>query len=592
MDFLEDDSYSSRTPPLPGRPLPYSKVLNDPIHGHIELDEVCMHVIDTPQFQRLRDLKQLGSAYFVFPGAANNRFEHCIGVCHLAGVLVEHLRKVQPELGITDNDVKCVKLAGLCHDLGHGPFSHVFDNEFMKQARPGLHWTHEKASEDLLQYLVDDNEHVNINSEEIRFIKDLIHGAPRGDYPQAKKLFLFDIVANQRNSVDVDKFDYIQRDCHNVGIKTSLDARRLMTFARVIDDQICFNQKEAYNLYEMFHTRFSLFKRVYTHKVGKAVEYMLSEALLAADAPLGLSASVDDMRQYMFLTDSILKEIERSSDPQLEKSRAIIKRIRKRDLYRFVDQILVPLHLATEIKASITADAIVACQEAEDHLIADDVIVEWLKLGYAMKDRNPVDNIGFFSKWHPDVKFHVPKEHVSSFIPNDFEEITLRVYARNNDKRQRIQQAFRKLVKQMNEKFGVEVVLEAGVGVYGDYNAGHFAFPTAPTPSRQVPPQEQRTPTQSPYKATPRNIIGFASPLPPVRFSPDHRSLPNVVSPIHSAQTSPIRPMRLEPSEATLLPPNYTEISSPARKRVREDGHLSSDLLTASVAQLKKTRTM
>ena len=69
-------------------------------------------------------------------------------------------------------------------------------------------------------------------------------------------MFLFDIVANKRNSVDVDKFDYIQRDCFNVGLKSSYDPTRLIWYSRVIDDQICFNQKEVYNLYEMFHTRF------------------------------------------------------------------------------------------------------------------------------------------------------------------------------------------------------------------------------------------------------------------------------------------------------------------------------------------------
>jgi HD superfamily phosphohydrolase len=100
----------------------------------------------------LRAIKQLGVSYYVWPGASHNRFEHCIGKCagnivftldvinprfksagvaHLARMMVEWLRSQQPELGITDRDVRCVQLAGLCHDLGHGPWSHVWDGRFL-----------------------------------------------------------------------------------------------------------------------------------------------------------------------------------------------------------------------------------------------------------------------------------------------------------------------------------------------------------------------------------------------------------------------------------------------------------------------------
>ena len=72
-----------------------NKFFNDPIHGHIELTQVEINVIDTPQFQRLRELKQLGASYYVYPGATHHRFEHCIGVCHMAGLWIETLRKVR-----------------------------------------------------------------------------------------------------------------------------------------------------------------------------------------------------------------------------------------------------------------------------------------------------------------------------------------------------------------------------------------------------------------------------------------------------------------------------------------------------------------
>ena len=140
---------------------------------------------------------------------------------------------MQPELGITERDVRCVQLAGLCHDLGHGPWSHVWDGLFIPSIlcvflllysslergltlhcapaclsiyRPGSKWSHEDASEMMFDDLVRSNG-IDIDEDDINFIKDLIQGNVRlseHKNPPEKK-FLFDIVANKRNGIDVDK---------------------------------------------------------------------------------------------------------------------------------------------------------------------------------------------------------------------------------------------------------------------------------------------------------------------------------------------------------------------------------------------------
>ena len=177
----------------------------------------------------------------------------------------------------------------------------------------------------MLEYLVDDN-NIDIERDHLNLIKDLIAGAPRSQryfvgiryiYVFAhhfgfcsqfqERRFLFDIVANKRNSVDVDKFDYIERDTHNIGLRSSYDAKRLLMFSRVVNNEICYHHKEVYNIYEMFHTRYSLFKRIYTHRVGKhssyhmllacvwpilnwigkAVELMITDALVHAGKTIG-----------------------------------------------------------------------------------------------------------------------------------------------------------------------------------------------------------------------------------------------------------------------------------------------------------------
>ena len=268
------------------------KVFNDPIHGHVTLHPLCCAIVDTPQFQRLRDLLQVGPSYFVFPGASHRRFAHCIGVSYLAGVFLDCLKQNHrgEKISMTPSDELCIKIAGLCHDLGHGPYSHTYDGKFVKALRTekDFDWAHEHASAALLDYMLQSNEGLRdkFNSyglwdEDIHFIKELIFGSKK-DAPKdwiwkgrgQGKEYLYEIVANHRNGIDVDKFDYFARDCLHLGIPTSFDPHRLMRFARILSEdgettQIGYHEKEAWNIYELFHTRYNLHKRAYQHRVAR-----------------------------------------------------------------------------------------------------------------------------------------------------------------------------------------------------------------------------------------------------------------------------------------------------------------------------------
>uniref|UniRef100_A0A3P8XBP8 Deoxynucleoside triphosphate triphosphohydrolase SAMHD1 n=1 Tax=Esox lucius TaxID=8010 RepID=A0A3P8XBP8_ESOLU len=427
------------------------KVFNDPIHGHIEMHPLLVRIIDTPQFQRLRHIKQLGGTYFVFPGASHNRFEHSIGVGHLAGRLVQELNERQPELLITRRDILCVQIAGLCHDLGHGPFSHMFDGMFIPKIHPGSKWKHEKASLDMFDHLVQVNnlesvmkEHGLVLPDDLVFIKEQIAGPLDTDTLNQwkEKSFLYEIVSNKRNGIDVDKWDYFARDCYHLGIQNNFDYCRFLKFARVceVDGKklICTRDKEVGNLYDMFHTRNCLHRRAYQHKVGNIIETMITEAFVKADPYIQIqgsngkmftiSGAIEDMEAYTKLTDHVFEQILYSSSAELAEARNILQNIICRRLYKCVGQ--------TQAEKPVEVSQV--CSEHQGVTLKPEdfvVNVSIINMDWGMKEKNPVNNVRFYCKDDITNAYQIRKHQVSRLLPERFAEQLIRVYCKKTDDR-------------------------------------------------------------------------------------------------------------------------------------------------------------
>uniref|UniRef100_A0A3P9DMT9 Deoxynucleoside triphosphate triphosphohydrolase SAMHD1 n=1 Tax=Maylandia zebra TaxID=106582 RepID=A0A3P9DMT9_9CICH len=436
------------------------QVFNDPIHGHVALHPLLIKIIDTPQFQRLRNIKQLGGTYFVFPGASHNRFEHSLGVGYLAGRLVKALNERQPELLISRRDILCVQIAGLCHDLGHGPFSHMFDGVFIPKARPGITWKHETASLSMFDYLVEANglrpvmeEHGLVLPEDLDFIKEQIAGPLDKTWQykgrQKDKSFLYEIVANKRNGIDVDKWDYFARDCYHLGINNNFDYSRFLNFARVceVDGQkhICTRDKEVGNLYDMFHTRNCLHRRAYQHKVCNIIETMITEAFLKADPHLQfegkegkmftLSTAIDDMVAYTKLTDNVFEQILNSSSPELAEAKQILHNIVCRRLYKCLGQTTSETSIHETIK-SLEADLARSIPQSgtqDVNLQPEDFVVSVIVMDYGMKEKNPINNVRFYCKNDVTKAIQIRKNQVSKLLPEQFVEQLIRVYCKKTD---------------------------------------------------------------------------------------------------------------------------------------------------------------
>ncbi|XP_047470044.1 deoxynucleoside triphosphate triphosphohydrolase SAMHD1-like isoform X3 [Penaeus chinensis] len=407
------------------------KIIKDAIHGHIEFPALCVRIIDTPQFQRLRFLKQLGTASFVYPAASHNRFEHCLGTCYLAGKMVNALRSRQEELGINETDVLCVQIAGLCHDLGHGAFSHVFET-FMKESKESFE--HEKMSCKMFDHLLRENnimqdfENAGLGEKDVQFIKDLILGAKPSEEKNgrtAAKAFLFEIVNNRRTGADVDKWDYFLRDCHGLGINVTFEYERLIHFSRAAEVegewQIVFKEAEAENLYEMNHARTMLHKKAYQHRVVKIIDRMLVDALLKADDSITykgengqsfkLSKVCNDVAAYTYLTDDVMYRILRMppGSSRLEEAKLILKNILARNLYSYVGEF---------------SEADVNDLEKTKQTLKNRFGAECLekKVKFGSKKGNPLEEQYFYRRGNE--KFITLRaEQVSKMLPREFEDV-------------------------------------------------------------------------------------------------------------------------------------------------------------------------
>ncbi|EGD73143.1 SAM domain-containing protein [Salpingoeca rosetta] len=461
------------------------------IHGHIEFEPALVDIIDTPEFQRLRGLQQLGGTSYVFPGACHTRFSHCLGVSYLAGAMIDHLRAQDDNaLDITHRDRLCVKLAGLCHDLGHGPFSHTFEMfvNRVRNAKGQPLWHHEDASLKLFdKLLVDNNIDLGIYDlqlpEDTNFIKRLIQGLSEDEpwptdigRPESKR-FLFDIVANKRNGIDVDKLDYFMRDSVSAlgDPPIGCDVRRLIKSSRVCTvnnhPAICFEEKMALGILELFRLRAWLHKYVYQHHTGNLVEEMISDALTAANdsfSSLGgvggqtvqsISDAVDDMDAFSRLGDWILQAIEASPDPKLHDARVILTRLRRRHLYASV---LSPLELVDPVsEATIQREILsfVDGTEEQKQEAARAIVVHVANIDYGARDANkkpinPLQRVHFFNpKVDPTIAYGIDeKKFPPLFLPQTFGQRLLYVYTRNDEVHGCLELAFQRWKKKYIQK--------------------------------------------------------------------------------------------------------------------------------------------
>jgi hypothetical protein len=265
--------------------------ITDPVHRYISFSAVERDLIDTSVFQRLRRIRQLAGAHLVYPSAQHSRFEHSLGTMHIAGYAGESLLRK----GFIDSEDKLqeLRLAALLHDVGHGPFSHLFEEVLESKCN----MTHE-----------DMGKKVILESE----ISDVLsgHGYTPSDicrlsFGESRSSFLNEIIAG---SLSADIMDYLPRDSLFTGAEYGkIDYHRLIaSFEVVATGHLAINKSALYSFESMLISRYEMFKAVYFHKTVRSAEVMLLHSLAQADNHLQITKiSLDE---FLNLTDEITLE--------------------------------------------------------------------------------------------------------------------------------------------------------------------------------------------------------------------------------------------------------------------------------------------
>ena len=439
---------------------PY-KTIFDPIHGHITFSKIMWDIIDTPQFQRLRNLRQLSTSHFIYPGNNHSRFEHCLGTGFLSkdlinrcfDLLLNNSNNIDKDKKEIEYLKECVSIAGLCHDIGHGPFSHSF--EVILENLNIKNWDHEKFGGEIIQYLIDENNIEGIDKDELKLINSLIEG---NNIHKTEYNWIYQIVANKENSIDVDKFDYIQRDIYHSGVKTlSVDYNRIFKDINIIEDNICFSDKNDIGLFNLFQARYCLHHKIYQHPQTICVETMVKDALLLSKDYFKFEEAILSPEKFVKLDDNILDTIlnfslNEEEDKKLLEAEKIIRKVYERDFYTIIGEIPIP----TDQKEEPRIEEFLCNENPKDefYLSENDIELRRKNINFGFKDINPFETIYFYKRNAPNKSFKKSMEHLL-IMPQTFSESTILVFCKDKKKNERAKKLFDIYKKNLEKKWNV-----------------------------------------------------------------------------------------------------------------------------------------
>jgi HD superfamily phosphohydrolase len=292
------------------------KIIKDPVHGYVEVEDFALALLDSRALQRLRYIKQLGFSYLVYPGANHSRFEHSLGTMFLAGV-------ASRRFGLSETEHTLVVSSALLHDVGHGPFSHASE-PLMKKF---LHRTH-----DDIEVIVKEQMGIPLRSWGID--PDELCAVVKGEHSLSQII---------HGDLDVDRMDYLLRDAYNTGAPYgSVDAQRLIRHLIRTSEGTVLDENGVNAAESLLIARTLMRPTVYYHHVSRIGESMFQLAVLEH---LG-NATKETIQCFFQMDDASCLHALRTSENPVARDLALRlyeRRLYKRAIYAGSDRVSTPL---------------------------------------------------------------------------------------------------------------------------------------------------------------------------------------------------------------------------------------------------------
>lgn len=414
------------------------KQIIDTIHSLVNIDDQCVKIIDTPGFQRLRLLKQTAHCHYVFPCMTHSRFEHSLGTYHIAESVVSHIAQSQPELDIREELQLLIKIAALCHDLGHGPFSHSFDG-VVTDLKPKLSYdfSHEEASTIILENHILPEVNIDVSTSDLKMIKTMICSKPEDI--RGENGFMYQIVSNPICGVDVDKLDYIERDGYYSNTLHSKFPE--LRSVKVIDGKLHWRDKHVATMIDLLNARARLHRQLYKHRVVVAVEMMYRDIMTLCNQDLNIYSALEDLKMgivdpYLLLNDQIINTVsflaaKKGANQALLEAKSLLHRIDTRNLYELVCDNSIKIHTSM---GSVYKNRQFTMEDFQQIGLGQVAVIDNFRLGWGNIPTGDITKIGFHNKSGQVTNPWVTHSRFASVIHTVYDDTRQSVYCRSPDR--------------------------------------------------------------------------------------------------------------------------------------------------------------
>ena len=431
--------------------------ITDYIYGLISIPKYYCEFLDSFYVQRLRNIRQNPTAFYVFPSVNNSCFEHSLGTYYLSNKFITNLKNRQNDLDINQTLINTISLCGLFNNIGTVPYLQSFKS-FYKEKYNIDYDSKQKAYEMILKLIESkglDPECITNKNEEENFDLNIIKNIFTKSNNNPK--FYENIVFNPKTEIDCESFDKLNRDTYKFGSKPLFDYNILMNSAYIINDDICYNDKDSFCIYDYYNAKYAITAKYYNHRVSTGIELMISDVYKLIDNVTPLIDIINSNDKYLYFFDSFIHDIKNNEkdNQYIKKAKLILNNIDKRNLYTSIgDYYLSNDDSETNIDEfdKFNINTLIENRSKGDvELNVDDIRIKKDIICIGSGNSDPFDNISFY-----DNEFNIVKrkaEDVSKLLPNRFKSKIISVFLTTKDK-QKIKAAQNALTNYKNKYKG------------------------------------------------------------------------------------------------------------------------------------------